>query len=73
MKSKKFRVLFIYGMISMFLLSFLFNSKISLAQYNGITLTTPTNLHMIELADNIDTQESNSSIKIPLPSSTWNV
>ncbi|MFW9771931.1 MAG: hypothetical protein ACFFEO_07180, partial [Candidatus Thorarchaeota archaeon] len=26
-----------------------------------------------ELADNIDTQESNSSIKIPLPSSTWNV
>ncbi|MFX1401931.1 MAG: hypothetical protein ACFE8V_11890, partial [Promethearchaeota archaeon] len=71
--NKKIRAFIAFGIVSIFILSFLFNSQISFAQSNGITLTNPTHVNMIELAENIDTKESNSTIRIPLPSSTWNV
>lgn len=73
MKFKKVRALFVFGIVSIFLLSFLSNSKVSFTQSNGITLPRQTHANMIELADNIGTKESNSSVKFPLPSSTWNV
>jgi len=71
--NNKIRALLAFGIFSILVLSFLFNSQISFAQSNEITLTNPTHVNMIELADNIDTKESNSTIRIPLPSSTWNV
>lgn len=73
MKYKKIRVLLVFGMVSIFFLSFLLNSKVSFAQSNGKSLTRPTHIDMTELTDDFGMKESNSSIKIPLPSSTWNV
>lgn len=43
------------------------------AQSNGDTLTVPTQFQMMEFAENIDTNNTISSIEIPLPSETWNI
>ena len=72
LKIKKYK-LFIFGFISILVLSFIINFQSSTAQSNDVILNKSTHLNMIEFADNINTKESNSSITIPIPSSTWNI
>ncbi|MFX0019590.1 MAG: hypothetical protein ACFFAK_02575 [Promethearchaeota archaeon] len=73
LKIKKYRFLFVCGFISVLFLSFIINLQSSFAQSNDLILNKSTNLDMIEFADNINTKESNSSITIPIASSTWNI
>ncbi|MFX1316976.1 MAG: hypothetical protein ACFE9T_14030 [Promethearchaeota archaeon] len=72
-KIKKYRLIFICGFSSVLFLSFLINFQSSFAQSNDVILSKSTHLNMVEFADNINTKESNSSITIPIASSTWNI
>jgi len=72
-KIKKYRLLFICGFCSVLFLSFIINLQSSLAQSNDVILNKSTHLNMIEFANNINSKESNTSISIPIPSSTWNI
>lgn len=72
-KIKKYRLIFICGFSSVLFLSFIINFQSSFAQGNDVILNKSTHLNMIEFADNVDSKESNSSISIPIPSSTWNI
>jgi len=59
--------------VLIFILGFVQTISFSNAQSNGDTLTVPTQFQMMEFAENIDTNNTISSIDIPLPSETWNI
>ncbi|MFX1317484.1 MAG: hypothetical protein ACFE9T_16600, partial [Promethearchaeota archaeon] len=66
---------FVLGLIfiSFFLLSLSSSVKFSYAQDNGDTLNLSSKFNLIELADNINTSKSISSLEFPLPSTSWNI
>ncbi|MFX1494716.1 MAG: hypothetical protein ACFFBZ_10580 [Promethearchaeota archaeon] len=72
-KIKKYRFFYICGFSSVLFLSFIINFQASFAQNNDVILNKSTHLNMIEFTDNIATKQSNSSINLPIPSSTWNI
>jgi len=45
----------------------------SIAQSEEISLSSSTNLEMMEFTEAVGNQESNSSIRIPLPARDWNI
>ena len=72
-KFNKTRYLIIVLLASFFILV-LFQKVIpSYAQSDGETLTVPSKFNLIEFSDYYNSNESISSINIPLPSAFWNI
>ncbi|TFF87429.1 MAG: hypothetical protein EU548_10305, partial [Promethearchaeota archaeon] len=72
-KSKRNKIHFTFGIVFMILMCFIASTNETVAQNNGITIYKSTQLDMLESASNINSKESNSSIRLPMPSPTWNV
>lgn len=66
-------VLIGYTVITLLLLSLIYGANFANAQNNDETLEFHSNFQMYEIADNVNTSNSISSIDIPLPSASWNI